>query len=171
MTKDEFINRYETNRDMIINHFDKKDDEHYSYMIYMMASMIFNITYMEELVEKLGYTTKRRQLSDKWTCVSDIYHNDEQIGVISCLVYPEIMMYKGHKGISKEISKDVNALVPIEGHHRILDWHDVEDKLHLLAGGEIVIHFLPLELSIEKVEKFVNNTKLDQILTKIHGNI
>jgi len=162
MTKEEFIELNNSIKNSII--------EKYGDMAYYVINDIFNVGFMEDICIELGYTVTRCNLD--FTIYSKLFdENGKEIGVISNQGTPSIEIYKRLKKHAIKISKNENVISPIEGIHRILDWHTVEGKLHKLAGGEIILHFKPLEITDEEIKEFDNRTKmLDLLKTMVTKN-
>ncbi len=161
MTKEEFIEKNNNIKNTII--------EKYGDMAYYVISDIFNVGFMEDICIELGYTVTRCNID--FTIYSKLFdENGEEIGVISNQGTPSIEIYKRLKKHAIKISKNINVIKPIEGIHRILDWHTVEGKLHKLAGGEIVLHFIPLEISDDDIKEFNEKTKILELLKKMEKN-
>jgi len=159
MTKEEFIEKNNNIKNPII--------EKYGIIAYYVISDIFNVGFMEDICIELGYTVTRCNID--FTVYSKLFdENGKEIGVISNQGTPSIEIYKRLKKHAIKISKNVNVIPPIKGIHRILDWHTVEGKLHKLAGGEIVLHFIPLEISDEKIQTFTEKTKILELLEKMN---
>ena len=165
MTKEEWIEKNNNIKNPII--------EKYGIMEYYVINDVFNINFMEDICISLGYTTKRCNI--EFTIYSKLFdENSKEIGIISNQGCPSIEIYKRNKKHAIKISKNENVISPIEGIHRILDWHTVEGKLHKLAGGEIVLHFKPLEISDKEIQTFNEKTKileLIKIMEKKNDNV
>jgi len=154
MTKEEYIKKSDNIRNQII--------EKYGTMAYYLISDIFNISYMESVCEKIGYKTSRKRIQT--TLYSKLFdENNKEIGVISNQGCPTIEIYKRNKKHAIKISKDKNVIDPIDGVHRVLSWHSVEGKLHKLAGGEIVLHFIPVEIPDDDIQDFIENKKMKEL--------
>jgi len=161
MTKEEYIEKTNNIKTPII--------EKYGNMAYYVISDIFNVGFMEDICVELGYTVKRCNI--EFTIYSKLFdENGKEIGVISNQGTPNIEIYKRLKKHAIKISKNINVIPPIKGIHRILDWHTVEGKLHKLAGGEIVLHFSPLEISDDEIKTFTEKTKILELLEKMDKN-
>lgn len=69
------------------------------------------------------------------------------------------------------VSKSDLVIEPIEGVHRVLGWHEIEGKYHILAGGQIVLHFIPMDITEEIAEKFFKGNKISQkMIDEMKGN-
>ena len=76
--------------------------------------------------------------------------------------FPSIELLKRNKKHAIKISKSNLVIEPIKGVHRVLEWHETEGKFHILAGGEIVLHFIPVDITIEMAQKFFEKNKITQ---------
>jgi len=152
MTKEEFIERF----DNMAGHLIDK----YSLYLYYLMTEVLNICAMEKLVEGHGLSTKRAAFPNSTSFYSTIMDGDIVVGCITCQGFPAIEFYKRKRKYAKEISKHLEIIKPIKGVHRILDWHTVRGKYHCLAGGETVLHFLPLEITDEMAIKFLTDIKM-----------
>jgi len=169
MNKEEFI-KY--NNDIKDTLFEK-----YGAYLGFLALDVFNINHMEKACEEVGFKTVRKPYQgDPRVFYSEIYDNDKLIGNISNQGLPSIELYRRCRKYAKLLEKREDIIEPINGIHRILEWHTVKGKCHNLAGGETVLHFLPVEISdddmidfltktnmIDKVEEFKNFEKKQKI--------
>jgi len=155
LTKEEYIAR----QDMIHNPIIEK----YGLIIHYLLADVFNISAMEKICENLGYTTVRVKYEmDKFSFYSQLYFGKKLIGTISNQGLPSIELYKRNKKHAAIISKDDKFITPIKGIHRVLDWHEVQGKYHILANNEIVLHFLPVVIDEEMITEFLNKTGLSK---------
>lgn len=153
MTKEDFIGRMSKIKNPLC--------EKYGAFLYFIASDVINISHMEKVCENMGYTTKRKRFEgDSTRIYSEIYHDDKHIGVIDNQGLPSVEIYKRNGKHAAKISAHETIIEPIEGVHRILDWHTTKGKFHKLAGGEVVLHFLPVDITDEMMNDFLTKTKL-----------
>jgi hypothetical protein len=150
MTSEEFILKYNRWKDPLI--------KEYGEYLYFLASDVV-IYEIEAKVENLGYKTVRKKIHTN--TFSDILFDGKVIGTIENVGLPTIMVNRGFRTEhARKFSKLDGVIEPIQGVHRILEWHEVEGKLHKLAGGETIINFMPYEISLEYMRKFSVNMKL-----------
>jgi hypothetical protein len=154
MKKEEFLKIYYDNNELI----SKKTSQYF----YNIIHNIFNINNLREYVESKGYTTKRCTVNME--AYDEIYFGDKNIGYIKCSIFPEIYLNKGCRRHGKGLSE--KAIAPIVGVHRVLEWHDIKQKLHCLAGGQTVLYFNEVEISDEEIDDFVTVCKLGDIIEK-----
>lgn len=150
ITKEEFIARYYKIKNRIV--------EKYGSVIWFLGSTTLNIVAMENICKNVGFSVERKSMGH--TLYSKIFKGDELIGHIEDQGLPSIELYKRKRKYAKLISKDPNIIPPIMGVHRVLGWHSVKGKNHCLAGGETVLHFNPLEITDEMMEKFITTLNL-----------
>jgi len=144
--------------------------------LYFLIIDVINISKLEKICEDAGYRTERKTFArSKYTIYSEVYNDDKLIASISGNVgWPTIEFYKGNKikNKIKKIAENDIFLKPIKGWHRVLDWHKVEGKLHILANENksIVLHSLSDSLSDETVNDFLIKNKLTpEIVEEIKG--
>jgi hypothetical protein len=152
MTKDEFMSYV----DGIKNPLYTK----YGAFLWYLANDVLTIGYLETICENMGFTTERAQLPETYTVYSKLLKDGKEIGIISNQGFPTIELYNRCRKYSKLIVKSKETIEPIKGVHRVLEWHTVKGKLHILAGGQTVIHFLPLNITDDEMVKFLTKTKL-----------
>jgi len=153
MTKENFMSRWNNIKNPLC--------EKYGVLLYFLASDVINISHMEKVCEEMGYKTKRKQFEGAPTMAfSEIYHEDKHIGNIDNQGLPSVQIYKRNGKHATKISAHETIIEPIKGVHRILDWHTTKGKFHKLAGGEIVLHFLPVDITDEIMNDFLTKTKL-----------
>lgn len=127
----------------------------YGAYLYFLIADIINICAIEKVVEDAGFTTKRINLKENGLTYSEVYKGDKHIASIQGgYGFATIEFVPRNKGLARKLSKNELFIEPIKGVHRVLDWHEVEDKMHILAGGEIVLHAIPNELSDETCKDF-----------------
>jgi len=162
MTKNEYMKIH----DRVHNTLTKK----YGSMLYFLCVDILNLSQMEKVVHNLGYKTIRKKID--YTPYDILYHNDKEIGkLVPCVGFPSIELKKRNKKHARIISKSELVIEPIIGVHRILDWHEVDGKFQILAGGEIVLNFIPVDITIEMAEKFFKDSKISQsMIDEIKSN-
>jgi hypothetical protein len=158
VTKEEFMKR--------LDGIQKPLMKKYSAFFYYLASDVYNIGAMERIVEAQGLTTKREHYSSGFQFYSMIFDTQgKQVGVIDNQGLPSIEFYKRlRKKYATQFIDHPQIIVPIKGVHRILAWHTVKGKMHCLAGGETVLHCLPVAITDEMMTDFLTKTKLiDQV--------
>jgi hypothetical protein len=67
---------------------------------------------------------------------------------------------------NSKITEDALVIKPIEGIHRILDWHSVKGKMHCLLGGQTVLHLMPAELTDELMQEWITKLELQPLVDK-----
>lgn len=137
--------------------------EKYGNFMYYLISNIFNINSISKTIETVsGYKTERVIVDN--IAFDDILYNNKIIGKIECIgSFPNIVFQKGCRYHAKKFIK--YAIEPIIGLHRILEWHDIrEKKMHCLAGGQTVLHFLPLDITNEEIDNFIKKLKLEPLV-------
>jgi len=150
MTKEEFLT--------IFNNIKNPLCDKYGGFLYFLASDVINISHMEKVCQSFGYTTNRIRYFHSF--YSEIKFNEKVIGVIDNHGLPSIKIYNKQRKHAKIISEHENIIEGIIGVHGILDWHTTKGKFHILAGGETVLHFLPLNITDEMMIDFLTKTKL-----------
>ena len=151
MTKKEFIKAIDKHKKALHSAFG-------SYLT-MLAKDVMNISKIEEDIEAIpGYTTER--FANHGMPYSKIFFNKKDIGTIDLQGFPTIMLRKRNKKHAIVLMELPGVIEPIDGIHRVLAWHTVEGKMHKLAGGEIVLNFMPREFTVKQIEKFLKDTKL-----------
>lgn len=136
--------------------------EKYGLYLYYLIQSIFNVNHLEELVEEQGYEVKR--IKDYWphALYSEILFDGKMIGTLHGDVIPNITIDRRQR--TRHARPLVNAIdeltTPTKGIHRILEWHEVEGKMHKLAGGETVLYIDPVEISNEEIDDFLTKTGL-----------
>jgi hypothetical protein len=145
MDKKEFLERHDKIRTRVT-------DKYGSFLYFLVADVI-NIGNIEIVCEKIGYKVVRQ--TNIMFITSDLYFNEQKIGVISSSAgFPKIEFFKRKKTHAKIIAKNDLFIKPIKGIHRFLEWHKLEGKLHILAAGQIVLHATPDILPDEKCADF-----------------
>ena len=141
MSKDEYMNLYNSVKDRL--------NDEFGYYLFIVIDNTLNINKMETVVEKMGYVTKRMTEFGPGRTYSDIFYDGKIIGYIECSPFPSITISRRYRTKhARKIAENENVIAPIKSVHRILQWHDVEGKLHKLAGGETLLHFKHLDISI-----------------------
>lgn len=158
-----------TSKQLLDRHDEIKDriSKKYGFFLYFLLQNIFNISKLEELVESKGFSVKRKKVG--YDILSEIYDGEKHIGLIqSTAGWPtiELLKFKGNKKIARSLAESDIIIEPVEGYHRILDWHDVCGKLHILAGGQIILNSLTDELKDQHVSKFINDNNLTSLIGK-----
>ena len=151
-TKKEFIEYYEGIKARLCEKFG-------SYL-YFLSNDIITLNTIEEKVSSLGYGVERKHNSGIY--YTTITWEEKEIGVINIQgSFPSIEVFKGNRTKhATKFAKLEGVIEPIMGIHRVLDWHEVKGKFHILAGGETIIHFLPLDISVETVIDFLTKVKM-----------
>ena len=163
MTKEEFIKRCDDIKNPLI--------EKYGYLLYFLADDVFNIGYMEKQCEAVGYKTKRFQYQHGNSFYSELYDkNDNQIGVISNQGSPSIEFHKRKRKFAEPLKNHKDVIKPIKGIHRILEWHKVRGNYHCLAGGQTVLHFMPVNITDEMMQDFLIKTNLIDFVEKFKAD-
>lgn len=72
--------------------------------------------------------------------------------------------YNRKRKYAEKIKNNTIFIKPIKGCHRILDWHKVRGKLHCLAGGQTILHTIPIEIPDDKIQKFIKEKKLEDLV-------
>lgn len=154
MTKENYINFIKTDQ--------KNISEKYGMLMYFILTNVFNVNSISKIVEEKGYRTERIVLHN--TAFDDIYFNNKVIGRIECTgAFPRIMFYKRNRKHARVFMQ--HAIEPIEGVHSVLSWHSVkEKKMHCLAGGETVLHFMPITLTDEQIDSFIKEMKIEPLV-------
>jgi hypothetical protein len=151
--KEEFMKRFDDIKNPLI--------EKYGLFLYFLAEDVLNISHMEKQCEAVGYRTNRLKFEHSYSIYSEIFDGSGKlIGVISNQGLPSIEFYKRKRKFAEPLKNHVDVIKPIKGVHRILDWHTVRGKYHCLAGGETVLHFMPLNITDEDMQKFLSKTNL-----------
>lgn len=154
MTKEEFMTRHEE--------FKNRLCEKYGAFLYFLATDILNINYAEKICQIAGFTTERK--GELGNVYSLLKYNDEVIGSIYLREFPLIELFKRKRKFAKKLQSHPDIIAPIEGIHGVLEWHTVKGKLHCLAGGETVLHLIPLNITNEMMDEFLTKTNLiDQV--------
>ena len=156
MTKDEFVEKFGIKYDLM---------EKYN-LVYFIVGDLLNINKVETMLEKYGFKCVRQteNYTVNYNLWSKIYFEDIEIGLIDLQGFPSITFYKRKRKFAKLIQKDELILKPIEGVHRILDWHTVEGNLHCLANGESVLYTIPSELTEELIKDHITKLGLQDIV-------
>lgn len=154
MTKEEYIKYYYDIKNNII--------EKYSMCFGYLIIDIYNILKIEKVFEELGFITKRKTYTDSPLSefYSEIYDKEKLIGIISINGVPQVRLLNRCRKYAKLIEKREDVIEPIEGIHRILRWHTIKGKYHILAGGETVLYFLPVKITDEEAIDFLTKTEL-----------
>lgn len=153
MKKQDFIEYYEGNKASLC--------EQFGAYLYFLSNEIITLSTIEERVSSLGYEVERKHSRNCNSYYTIIKWEGKEIGVIDIQGFPSIEIYKGNRiKHATKFAKLEGTIEPIKGVHRILDWHDVKGKFHILAGGETIIHFLPLDLSTDTVIDFLTKVEL-----------
>jgi hypothetical protein len=157
VNKIEFLEKVESQRERIHKRYG-------SFMYYFIVDL-FNINYISQLIEtNKDYKTVR--ISSRLSMVSydEIYYQDNLIGTVRCMgSFPEVTFYKNYRKHALKFKE--HAIAPIMGVHRVLEWHEIKsEKLHCLAGGETILHFMPIEINNKKIDSFIKENKLEKLL-------
>ena len=153
MNKKEFIDRWDAIKNPLC--------DKYGGFLFFLASDVFNISHMEKVCQSYGYKTERKKYpSGGYSFYSEITFNGKVIGVIDNQGFPSVELYKRQMKHAKIISEHESVIEAIEGVHRVLSWHETTGRFHKLAGGEVVLHFLPVDITDEKMVKFLTDAKL-----------
>lgn len=153
MTKEEYINHYDEIRNTLFEKYGK-------FFGYLIID-VFNILHMEKACEEVGLTTKRSHYNkESFQFYSEIYDKEKLIGIISNQGTPEIQFLNRCRKYTKLIERRNDIIEPIDGVHRVLRWHTVKGKYHILAGGETVLHFLPVKITDEDAIDFLTEKNL-----------
>lgn len=151
MTKEEYITLYKNIQEPIV--------EKYGSFLYFLINDIVSVRNMETICEKYGFTTER--VVEPRCVYSKLFYNSKLIGCISTNQgSPSIEFNKRCRKYSRMLIGCEEIIEPIEGIHRILEWHDVEGKLHKLAGGQTILHFKPFEITEDEMIRFLTKTNL-----------
>jgi hypothetical protein len=154
MNKEEFIKYNNGIKDTLF--------EKYGKYLGLLAIDVFNISHMEKACEEVGLKTIRMPHDGETRMFySEIYDNAKLIGNISNQVLPNIELNNRCRKYAKLLEKREDIIEPIKGIHRILEWHTVKGKCHNLAGGQTVLHFLPVKISDDDIIDFL--TKINMI--------
>lgn len=152
MTKEEFLTRFNNIKNPLC--------DKYGGFLYFLASDVLNISHMEKVCQSYGYTTNRVRYGSG-SFYSEIKYNEKIIGAIENQGgFPSIEIYNRQRKHAKIISENETVIKGIKGVHGILDWHTTKGKFHILAGGQTVLHFLPLDITDEMMIDFLTKTKL-----------
>lgn len=156
MTKEELIKEHDENRRMLV----KK----YGAYWYFISQDVLTLIKLEKMFENKGYVTKRKQFESMFRFYADIYNGDKCIASIQNIgTYPAIEFFEGCKEYAKEFVNEECIIAPIPGIHRVLDWHEVEEeKYHMLAGGQTILHVKPFVFTCEEVDEFLIGIHKDQ---------
>ncbi len=156
MNAKEFIDKFSHNATLI-----KK----YGF-VYDIVNVVLEICRLEKIVEGYGFTTERIQPKEgNWLMLySKILYNGKEVGRMNVQGFPEIMFYKRKRKLAEIIESDATFIIPIEGIHRILGWHSVKGKKHCLAGGETVLHVLPVVMTDTIMEEWIDKLKIRDLV-------
>ena len=126
-------------------------------LAYFLVSDVIHINKLETLVEKYGFTVERQDKDYLTSHVlwSKVLFEDKIVGHIDLQGFPSIEFHKRKRKLAAIVVKDDMVIAPIEGIHRILDWHTVKGKMHCLVGGETVLHVLPDEMTEEVMTEWI----------------
>lgn len=154
-----------------ITYTDEIADRHiknYGAYLYFLATDVITVSNLEKLVEEKGYSVERKTYGEHNTFIYSIISiNGKEVGTISNQGSPEIMFYKRCRKYCHDFIDMDEVIEPIKGVHRVLDWHSIKKKkMHCLAGGETVLHFMPYNISNEVMADFLNKTGLDVMIEK-----
>ena len=139
----------------------------YGAFLWFLANDILTINHIENICEKMGFTTERVRIPQTYSVYAKLFKDGKEIGTISNQGLPTIELYNRCRKYSKLIVKSKETIEPIEGVHRVLAWHTVKGKLHILAKGQTVIHFLPLNITDEDMVDFLTKSDLIDKIEKL----
>ena len=139
-------------------------------LAYFIVSDVVNINNAEDLLTKYGFTSER-QTEDYVTrnlLWAKVFFEGKYLGVIDLQGFPSIEFEKRKRKLvtNSKITSDNLVINPINGIHRILDWHSVKGKMHCLAGGQTVLHLLPTEMTDELLSEWVDKLGIQSIVEK-----
>ena len=160
MTAEQFKEKYLCNDDLI-----KK----YQF-VYLLINDIININNAEELIIKYGFTVKRvTECFPKDRFYSEIFSNNKLVGFIDLQGFPHIIFEPRKRKliIVSKIMNDELIIKPINGIHRILDWHNVKNKMHCLAGGQTILHLAPIVLTEEIIKEYIKRLQLEPLMSYV----
>lgn len=156
MTKDEFMTQHEECKHRLC--------EKYGGFLYYLATEILNINHVEKICEEAGFTTERKHERVQDQVVGNVYsilkYNGQEIGHIYLRGFPLIELFNRKRKFSKKLQSHPDIIAPIEGVHGVLEWHTVRGKLHCFAGGQTVLHFIPINITNEMMDEFLTKTNL-----------
>jgi len=133
---------------------------------YFLVKEVLNINKCEKIVEQYGFTVKRitEHYLSQGILYSEVYFDNKLVATIDLQGFPSIEFHKRKRKFAKMIEADEDVIVPIPTIHRILDWHDVKGKMHCLAGGETVMHVLPVEITEELLIEQIKLLHLEPLI-------
>jgi hypothetical protein len=158
MTKEEYMKKHDEIRNAIV--------EKYGDFMYFMIVGLFDIIELEKICEEQGWITKRKNFTDSYQIYSVIYDGDTVIGHIESIGFPSIEFCKKKRKYAEKIKNNPIFIKPIIGLHRVLDWHTVRGKFHCLAGGQTILHSIPIEISDDKIQDFIIRKNLGDLVEK-----
>lgn len=137
-------------------------------LAYFVVNDVININNAEELATKYGFTVERQteDYATRYFLWSKIFFEGKLVGHIDLQGFPsmEFIKYKRKIVTNSKITEDAMVIKPIEGIHRILDWHTVKGKMHCLAGGQTVLHLLPADITDEIIQEWINKLELQPLV-------
>lgn len=166
MTKEQFMKRLRQRDHSIIDILvDKGFNIVSSKFVKFLICDVFELKSLETLVEREGFTTKRESYGGR----PDQFYSDilddkgKSIGNISNQGLPSIELYnsKYKESLATSLSVYDNIIEPIKGVHRVLNWHTTDGKFHILANDYIILNAMPVEVSEEEVNNFLEKTEIN----------
>jgi hypothetical protein len=139
-------------------------------LVYFVVNDVININNAEELATKHGFEVERQtdDYTTRYFLWSKIFFEGKLVGHIDLQGFPSMEFLKSKRKIvtNSKIAEDAMVIKPIEGIHRILDWHTVKSKMHCLAGGQTVLHLMPVELTEELMQEWITKLQLQPLVDK-----
>ena len=146
--------------------------EKYS-IVYFLVRDVLNINKCEDIIKEFGFTVKRitKDYKDRGILYSEVFYNEKEVACIDLQGFPTIMFHKRQRKLAKLIINHTDVIAPIPGIHRILEWHSVKNKkLQCLAGGQTIMHILPVELTEEILDDEIKKLKLEPLMKEYGKN-
>ena len=142
-------------------------------LVYFIVKDVIDINNAEDLAEKYGFTVERQteDYSTRYFLWTKIFFEGKLVGHIDLQGFPsmEFMKRKRKLVANSKITDDALVIKPINGIHRVLDWHKVKGKMQCLAGGQTVLHLMPTELTDELIQEWIIKLELQPLIDK-HSN-
>ena len=144
-------------------------------LAYFVVNDVININNAEDLATKYGFTVERQtdDYATRYFLWSKIFFEGKLVGHIDLQGFPSMEFLKRKRKLvaNSKIAEDALVIKPIQGIHRILDWHSVKGKMHCLAGGQTVLHLMPAELTDELMQEWITKLELQPLVDKTKNKI
>lgn len=155
--------------------FKKKADDHHHFLMKCYEGKDLEMAIMLQLWELLKIEERLNPIIKHfgWVCVrkkhptnslyGEIEKNGKIVGYYSYDPWPSVVLLPFLKGRSEVTDKliQLDAVKPIKGVHRILDWHYLikNGYIQKLAKEQWVIHFVPETPTMEDLKKLLEQVK------------